>query len=145
MKYGKIRRLIFLLLLVTLLLLVPSCGEKPESIAVKIAQEWTKSSIENVSSIISTAVVGNIPGVQQVSASIISDQIRKNITWSYSNPSKLADGRYEVIATASAPIEIKVIVIQQSYALLAEFPLKIDVKNKQVIDWKFGAFKFAKR
>ncbi len=143
--HRKLLRSYFRLTAVGLLLtLALACGSKPEDVAAQVARDWTSSSMVTVSDTLVAAAVGDTPILKQVAASVINHQVRKNVKWDYSRPSKVSTDRYTVIATASAPIEIKVLVLQQSYKLSAEFPLTVDTKNKKVLDWKLGAFHFSK-
>jgi len=52
-----------------------------------------------------------------------------------------------VVATATAPVDIRVLTFQRSYALSGNFELSINVKEKEVADWRFDAasFQFTER
>lgn len=118
--------------------------ERPEDIAAQVAREWTRDSIDQVSGFIAQRAVGDIPLVKELAAGVISDQIRQRTVWTYSAPRRVGQNRYEVIATAAVPLEVKVLILQKKYAVSMDFKLNVDTKQKVVDNWApdLGSFKF---
>ena len=118
--------------------------ERPEDIAAQVAREWTSDSIAQVASFISQRAVGDIPLVKEMAAGVISDQIRQRTVWTYSAPRRVGGDRYEVVATAAVPLEVKVLILQKKYAVSVDFKLNVDIKKKVVESWvpDLGSFKF---
>ena len=138
------RRVLATLVLVGIL----ACtSENEEQIAATVARDWTTSSVDRVSDSLGGAATGGIPGLGQVVTSVIRDQIRQKVSWTYSEPVKVGDGRYDVVATATAPVDIGILTFQRSYALSGNFELSINVEEKKVVDWRFDAtsFQFTQR
>jgi len=139
---GSIGAGIASVVLVALFVLLQA-RETPEQIAAKVAREWTSESIDRISDAIAQPVTGGIPGLSAIASSVISSQIRQRITWEYSEPRESGD-LYEVIATASAPIEVNILIIQKRYTVSLSFRLLIDTKAKRVDSWTpdLKSFKF---
>ena len=51
-------------------------------------QEWGDESIETSASDIVEALIGEFPVMGDLATSFIEEQIRENVTWSYSTPTK---------------------------------------------------------
>ena len=95
------------LIVITLICMVFGCSPKdPAEIASKVARDWTANNLDGVSKGIAGQVAGNNPLLETTIAAIMSNEIKQRITWEYSQPNKLDEDKYRVIATASTQIEI---------------------------------------
>lgn len=144
MKHKLLAVILILSIATVLLSLSSSCtGENDEEIATNVAKDWTSENIAYVSEAVAEATISNIQAISSVSASQIEDQINENITWTYSEPTKISDKLYEVIAQATTTISIPVI---GSYSISAGFKLTIDTEQEEVSDYNIDidSFEFSK-
>ena len=73
----------------------PSAGiskKDPEEVALGVAREWTRSSIDSISRLLGLAVTEGTPGLQNVASSLIGNQIKQRVEWTYSDPEDMAGG-----------------------------------------------------
>ena len=111
-----------------------SCAAEPEEVALRAASEWTVSSVESISSRIGESLAGQLPLAEIISAGV-EDQIRDKVKWSYSDPAKTAQDRYEVLAKASSSIRIPVpFKSDKRYDITVDFVLVVDTKSASVVD-----------
>ncbi len=104
--------------------------------ALKVAKEWTRSSIDNVSSTLGLAVMEGTPVLQNVASSLIGNQIKQKVEWTYSDPEDSGGDSYRVIASGSAPIEVGLRTLKWRSTASADFELSIDTSERQVLWWK---------
>ena len=104
--------------------------------ALKVAKEWTRSSIDNVSSTLGLAVTEGTPVLQNVASSLIGNQIKQKVEWTYSDPEDSGGDIYRVIASGSAPIEVGLRTLKWRSTASADFELSIDTSERQVLRWK---------
>ena len=104
--------------------------------ALKVAKEWTRSSIDNVSSTLGLAVTEGTPVLQNVASSLIGNQIKQKVEWTYSDPEDSGGDSYRVIASGSAPIEVGLRMLKWRSTASADFELSIDTSERQVLWWK---------
>ena len=104
--------------------------------ALKVAKEWTRSSIDNVSSTLGLAVTEGTPVLQNVASSLIGNQIKQKVEWTYSDPEDSGGDSYRVIASGSAPIEVGLRTLKWRSTASADFELSIDTSERQVLRWK---------
>ena len=127
---------LFLTALVVLgaVLLSPGCGgSDPEEVALQVSRDWANESIREVSEDISGALLGEIPVLGRVAASLIEDQIRENITWDLSATVKGPQNLYDVVAKAITEARIDVpLVVDKTYAVSVDFRLEVDTDVKRV-------------
>ena len=110
-----------------------SCAAEPEEVALRAASEWTVSSVESISSRISESLAGQLPLAEIISAGV-EDQIRDKVNWSYSDPAKTAQDRYEVLAKANSSIRIPVpFKSDRRYDITVDFVLEVDTKSAKVV------------
>ena len=169
MRYAAI---IGIMIVVTLLVLSASAAcsrEDPERIAEDVAREWTMTEVEGVSNEIAAVATrwyghsisvrvsgGLVPSTRRelhdgsISTAADADQIRDTIQWEFAPPTKTADGRYGVIATASvsfdvAPSESSDILswmpdlfsyLKVPYGGSVDYTLEVDTTAREVINAK---------
>ena len=135
-------------LITVLLFSMQACGGKSsEEVATQVAQDWTSSNVSQVASLLGELVTGDIPILRNLAAAIINDQINENITGTYSNPGKVGEDRYDVVATASSQISVNLLLLQRVYRLSGNFVLIVDTEKKQVQDWELdiGSFRITEQ
>ena len=138
---GKIIQITSILLCIILASIFCRCAPKDQAnIASKLAQDWASNNVDSVSKSIASLVVNNNPLLQTVIGTAITKEINQRIAWEYSHPRKLAEERYEVIATAYAVIELPLL---GSYKISVNYNLEIDTKNKKIISSNIDAGSFA--
>ena len=110
----------------------------------RVAMEWTDSAIDDVSTLLADQVIGGNPVLEAIASFAIAGQIRDRTEWRLSEPERLEDGRYTLTATLAAPISVRLLIIERSYEVTAEFFLTIDAQKSEVVEWhlypgSFGA------
>ena len=107
-----------------------------EEIALEVAQEWSSSSIDDISELAMGLLVGNAPIVTQVGGDILADKIRDHVAWSFSAASCPVEGQCEVTATANAALDINIpFVFNDTVTVELPFDLDIDTGARRVTDW----------
>jgi len=130
-------------LITALLLSMQACGGKTsEEVATQVAQDWTSSNVSQVASLLGDLVTGDTPVLRELAAAIINDQISENITWTYSNPTKVSKDRYRVVAAASSQISVNLLLLQRDYRLSGNFVLTVNTEKEQVQDWELDIGSF---
>ncbi len=127
-----------LLTSITLVGLWAGCGggESKEDIATAVAKEWVNTSIDLVSDATVELVVGENPALTQLAGGVIADQIRENLSWTYSGPKEESEDRYSVTATAVADLKIGLPLLgEKEYSVSAPFNLEIDTAARTVSEW----------
>ena len=113
----------------------PRSGSK---VALEVADRWTVQGIDRTSRELGEAIAGDIPLGPEVLAAIIEDQVRDRVQWRFSEPVRKTGRRYEVVATAVAPIDIDLgLLPNKSYEVSADFVLDIDTESRTVVDSRF--------
>ena len=110
--------------------------EHPEEVALGVAREWTRSSIDSISRLLGLAVTEGTPVLQNIASSVIRNQIKQKVAWTYSDPEDLAGDSYRVIATGSAPLEVGLLTLKWSSTASADFEVVVDTAEKRVLEWK---------
>ena len=110
--------------------------EGPEEVALGVAKEWTRSSIDSISGLLGLAVTEGTPVLQNVASSLIGNQIKQRVEWTYSDPEDLVGDSYRVIATGSAPLEVGLLALKWRSTASANFEILIDTAEKRVLKWK---------
>ena len=106
---------------------VAACsGADPEQVATEVAQQWTESSIDEVSRLLGEVVTGGTPVLERITESVIGMHIRERVQWSLSTPSKVAEDRYEVVASTRVPIDINLVALEWSSVVSVDLELSID-------------------
>jgi hypothetical protein len=140
---GIIIRFTYIILFITVVSVLCCCAPKdPAEIANKLAQEWASNNVDSVSSSIANLVANNNPLVEKAITMVIAKEINQRIAWEYSQPQKLAEQQYKVVATASSAIELPLL---GSYKVSVNYNLEIDIKQKQVTSANIDAGSFAMR
>ena len=114
----------------------PSSGfskQDPAEVALELAREWTRSSIDNVSRMLGLAVTEGTPVLQNVASSLIGSQIKQKVEWTYSDPENLAGDEYRVIATGSAPLDVGLLTLKWRSTASADFELLVDTSERQLL------------
>ncbi len=141
MKNKKALSIIILLLVITgITIVLPGCAKKdPAVIAAEVAREWASGNIGNVSKNIAEQVASDSPIFKTIVAKTIEKDINAKLNWKYSQPRKVAEDRYEVVATAYTDIDLS---LMGMYTASIDYDLTIDTKNKEVItaDMDPGSF-----
>ena len=138
-------RIVFVLLLLSVISVLWGCTPKaPAVIATQVAKEWSADNVKDVSKNIVDLISGDNPLVEMAVAMAIENQINQKIAWEYSEPRKLGEDQYEVIATAYTSIDVPLF---GSYKISLNYDLKIDTQHKQVIsaDTDISSFVFSKQ
>ena len=111
-------------------------GESKEDIAAGVAREWADTSIDQVSDDTVKLIIGEKPFLTQLVGGVIADQIRENLSWTYSVPKEEGEDRYSVTATAVADLRIDIPLLgEKAYSVSAPFNLEIDTDARAVSDW----------
>ena len=142
MKYRmRILQVVSVLVLASLVSICFGCvPEDPSVVAGKVAKEWADNNVDSVSeSIIDLVAQGN-PVAQMAMSVTVKNEIKRRIAWEYSTPRKLAEDRYEVIATAYTVIDLPVL---GSYKASLNYNLEIDTAHRQVISADMDPRSFA--
>ncbi len=113
-----------------------SSAENPEEVALEVAKEWTLSSIDNLSHMLGMAVTEGTPMLQNVASSLIRNQIKQKVEWTYADPEHSAQDRYRLIATGSAPLEVGLLTLKWSSTASADFEMLIDIVEKRILESK---------
>ena len=114
----------------------PSPNEDPKEIAMEVAREWTRSGIDQVSRMLGLAVTQGTPMLEKVASSLIENQIKQKVEWTFSDPEDLAEGRCRVVANASAPLEVGLLTFKWRSTASADFELSIDTAERRLLEWK---------
>jgi hypothetical protein len=117
----------------------PSLGvskEDPAGVALELAREWTRSSVDNVADTLGLAVTEGTPVLDKIASSLIGNQIKQKVEWTFSDPENAAKDNFRVIATGSAPIEVGLLTVKWRSTASADFELSIDTSKNQVLWWK---------
>ena len=111
-------------------------GESKENIATGVAKEWVNTNTTLVSETTVEIIVGERPALTQLAGGVIADQIRENISWTYSAPKEEGEDRYSVTATAVADLKIDLPLLgEKAYFVSAPFNLEIDTGARAVSRW----------
>ena len=111
-------------------------GESKEDIATGVAREWVNTSIGLVSEATVELIVGEKPALTQLAGGVIADQIRENLSWTYSAPKEESEDRYSITATAVADLKIDIPLLgEKEYSVSAPFNLEIDTGARAVSEW----------
>ena len=133
------RNIIVLLLLSTALAgLWAGCGggESKEDIATEVAREWVNASIGLVSQATVELIVGEKPALTQLAGGVIANQVRQNLSWTYSAPKEESEDRYSITATAVADLKIDIPLLgEREYSVSAPFNLEVDTGVRAVSEW----------
>ena len=137
----KITQFTYVFLFIAIVSIFCCCAPKdPADIASKLAQDWASSNINSISRSIAGLVSKNNPLIETAVTMAIDNQINKKIVWVYSEPQKLAEGHYSVMATAYSPIELHLL---GNYRISINYKLEIDTKLEKVIAANIDAGYFA--
>jgi hypothetical protein len=142
MKHRRqIVQIAYSLLLTGVMSILFCCApQDPAVIASKVAQEWASNNVDGVSRSIAGLVDNSNPLIERAVSMTIAKQINQRIAWEYSPPEKLAEERYEVVATAYSEVELPLL---GNYRVSVNYTLEIDTKLKQVIDANMEVSSFA--
>ena len=119
--------------LVVCISLLAACGGDHSQIALKVARDWSSNQVQNVSSELGKAVVGDQQFLAGLAGSVIDDQIQENMKWNFSTPVETSDDRYRVVATARSLLHISIpLISDKNYDIAVDFILDIDTSNERV-------------
>ena len=104
--------------------------------ALELAKEWTRSSIDKVSDMLGLAVTEGTPVLHDIASSLIGNQIKQKVEWTFSDPESTAEDRYRVVATGSTPLEIGLLTFKWRSTASGDFELLIDTSENQLLWWK---------
>lgn len=113
---------------------VACSGGDPEEVATEVAHQWIDSSVEEVSEILAELLTSGTPVLNQLAGSLIEGQIRERVQWTLSTPSKVAEDRYKIVASARVPIDIDALIKWNSVVSL-DFSLSINTAQREVVSW----------
>jgi hypothetical protein len=144
-KHKKtIFTIIISLIVITAVIMLSGCaGKDPSVIAVEVSREWAADNVDSVSKSIAGLVANNSPLFKTIVAKTIEKNINDRLAWKFSDPRKVAEDRYEVVATAYTDIDLSIV---GSYTTSIDYNLTIDTKNKEVVtaDMDPGSFTMTK-
>ncbi len=166
--FGTVIAVAFLVLSVS-----AACGrEDHDRIAEEVAREWTMTELESVSEEIAAVAtrrygypmfiriapgdswtsghttVGKLLYDDPIRTAADARQIRDSIQWEFGEPTRKADGRYEVIATASISFDIApsdfrytlsemhsmISILKRPYTGSVSYELDVDTTSKEVMN-----------
>ena len=118
---------------------LPGCGGvNHEEVALQVAQEWADESITAIASDIVDGLIGEFPVLGALATSVIEEQIREHVSWSYSTPIRTAEGRYQITAAANAAVEMSIPVLgDKAFDVSLDFHLDVDTEKAAVVDSRF--------
>ena len=131
-------------LMAALLLVTQACGGKSaEETASEVARDWAASSVSHVASELGILVTDDFLILRDLTAAVIDNQLQEHLTWSYSDPVKVSEGQYSVVATASSDITLNLLLVEKEYRVSADFILLVDTKGERVQSWELdiGSFR----
>lgn len=137
-QYLALARFAALCLLLATAWTLAGCQNQDDdkAVAVDVASAWVDSSIDEVSSAIAELVIRERPAAATLAAGAISGLIRERLSWDYSEPVRLREGRYRVTATAVADITVQIPpLVNANYMVTMPFNLDVDTDNKEVVSW----------
>ena len=127
----QIVHLAYFSLFIGVIALLTCCTPKdPTDIALKVAQEWSADNVDEVAGNVTDLVAKDNPLAKMAASTAIKQEISKRIDWEFSNPKKIGENQYGVIATAFTVISVPVL---GDYKMSVDYNLEIDTKAKQVI------------
>lgn len=125
-----------ILLIVSCAGLMAGCGEDKNAIAAEVARGWTNSSISDISDAVAEMVIDEEPIVARLAAAALAGLIRENLSWDYSEPERISEDRYSVIATATADVKIEIPPLADKlYVVSLPFNLEVDTDARSVLRW----------
>jgi hypothetical protein len=132
MKYkGTIFTTIISLIVIGAVIMLPGCaGKDPSVIAVEVSREWAANNVDSVSKSIASLIAKDSPIFKTIVAKTIEKDINDRLAWKFSEPRKVTEDLYEVVATAYTEIDLSIL---GTYLASIDYNLTIDTKNKVVI------------
>ena len=154
--------IIWTLIAASLLVLSAACGKiDDERIAEEVAREWAMTEAESISEEIgdmaarrygprvfvriiedetisptNSAALDKLPPGERVPMSADVGQIQETIEWEFGAPTMMADGRYEVIATATTSFNVGPSKSSDLYSLMLGLPDEITGTYSGSVDFK---------
>ena len=124
--------------------MVAACGEESESdIATKAAKDWVDRNIDRAADEIVALLIGEAPIVSQIASDVLAGQIRRNVNWTYSTPSRRieyqadswdtyeAKVRYDVTATATVELTLSLPMAgPKTYTVSLPFDLEVKTETR---------------
>ncbi len=139
------RRLATVLIAISLVLvtaaygLVGSCGsdsKTKEEIALEVAEDWARDSVDEVAEEIVKLIIGEVPLATSLAANLLANQFRSNLEWTYGTPTRESGNRYVITATAATSAEIDLPLVEaKTYTASLPFTLEIEVSDREVTSW----------
>ena len=137
----KIVHLASVLLFIGVVSIFFGCAPKdPAAVALKVAQEWSADNVDEVAGNVADLVAKDNPLAKMAASTAIKQEISKRIDWEFSNPQKIGENQYGVVATAFTVISVPVL---GDYKMSVDYNLEIDTKEKQVIKADMDASTFS--
>lgn len=134
----RLARFAALFMLLTPAWMLAGCGSEDDgkAVAAEVASAWVNSSIDEVSGAVAELVIGEEPAVAGLAAGALSGLIRDGLSWTYSEPMRLREGRYEVTATAVADITVTIPLLDdRRYVASLPLNLEVDIEARNVASW----------
>ncbi len=129
---------VILVCLLVIALMGSGCGDSEadrKAQALTAARAWTATEPEKVITPMVSLVTSAIPGSSLFSG-VIAEQITDQLTWDFSDPSKVSDNMYTVVATASAQATLDIpLVGKKTYGASLPFNLQVDIGTGTVAQW----------
>ena len=135
---AEARFAVLFLLLTTVSWTIVGCGggDDGKAVAAEVASAWVDSSIDQVSGAVTELVISEEPALASLAAGALSGLIREGLSWTYSEPVRLRENRYQVTATAVADVTIKIPLLDdRRYVATVPFNLEVDTDTKAVASW----------
>ena len=112
-------------------------GDDGKAVAAEVASDWVESNSELVSGAFLDLVIREESATAGPSAGAHSRGIFwEGLSWTYSEPVRLREGRYQVTATAVADVTvIPTLLDDRRYVATVPFNLEVDTNDKVVASW----------
>lgn len=138
-KHVALARVLALFLLLTAVgWMTAGCGsgDDGKAVAAEVAANWVDSSVEQVSETVAELIISEEPAMANLAAGALSGLIREGLSWTYSEPVRLREDRYQVTATAAADVTVKIPLLDdRRYVGTVPFNLEVDTNARVVSSW----------
>ena len=108
--------------------------------ATTVAREWADGRADSVAVDFGTMLVGRFPVIGSVEPSMVTQEIRVELNWSFSRPIASENrGRYFMTATASARPKINAPGLPpKAYDISAKYELTVDTQRGRVVGYQMA-------
>jgi hypothetical protein len=75
-----------------------------------------------------------VPMLRDMAKSLVEDQIRQRVDWTYSSPMKVGDNMYQVTAIAGMEFNVEVLIVRKTFGVSVAYVLTIDTQAEEVVN-----------